>query len=689
MQQSQTTDLDKTDESYADSLVRKTLEGMLLELEEKRKNPEPVREVDYDNPIGLTFAELQDDRVGSPLYLGHRTHPIWALEHVREINAQTRQAPHFIERFYKNRGRHYFDELTQYDVIGAAGSEYPYYPAMYRSPSGPAFGAYSPVYESHWFTPLMRRPFFLPTVESESLNRCMVSPTSLSQILPTDCQFCYRDADGNHADRIYTRKRVYDDDGFFKDESEVDPMVEMQFAYVGLNTFQRAVVLHAVNNILIPLLNVAPSESDLYLFLPNMLGKFGGFDEWADNNDVSPYQDNEPYAEQFKKVHDHLARIFNKSILLRYMLRTQKIPEHYRSDMSNAQMITLIDTLRNYMDVWKIPAWDDFVVPSNPAAHFMDMAMPERGARIPRMFGRGALWDRAGKPRAGLMTVFDIQMMLDALTLVLKLHNLFAIGGDNFRTSDWGYGEASLDDIADYLGGIGILHKSESLARHLTDPDWRDNINTTVDELIKEDWSRNNFYEYSNRDIAEFVYAEVEDLYENDVPVFKEALLEHYKVLKQRIFEDPRLQERVEGGYMATFSEVYSEKSGQLIHLPLGYTVTYRDYMIAVESLLKGLKGHIYDTAPDTVNPEEIQWYHDTLHPDGGGVLYGDMLIQRMILQLPDDPLCGKDPYEVLPIIEDTATAFFNPMRDPNYKPRQYESVDLEPHEQSIGKRQP
>lgn len=668
---------------------RLTLEKMIRDKQRAQEQEAAQPEKDFDRPFNLNPEELikATERVlENKLPLGFT--PIWAIPSVR-TSTDYKHNPYFKQVFYDERGRKYFDEVNEFsDELEEAYYNPEVYPAFYRPTCNPFFDGYQPCYEEQWFWPLNKPTF-------DSLRKDMDHPSPLTPgfiagYLAEDAVVAYATADGRHIkfsedpDAHYKHTFTkYKDESTLPDELKE---IEYQFKipdynlnsrqnaaafYVGLNTLQRAVALWAVNELLIPMLNADDVLPGFYAFLPDMTGHFVEQNTWSDAN---VFFGGDPMDSYYKDTISANTRIRNKSIILRQALRTNQIIVGYNKDLSNEELVELIEANCYPENAWTLPPWDEHIIPDSPAEKFFEHAMsPERNERPRELFGRGILWDRTGYPRAGLMHALDLTMMSDALILATQLDRLYDIEVVSGRMSET-FEEMSVE-VSDWFGAIGKLHKSinhevpyPTLRERKIPETGYNGVHYQPEDirnmLLKYRKRACTFYDYNNRDIADFVYDEIATMYEEDSKKFTTRILDHIEALRLRVVaeqdDDPKL------GPIAARELAYREKSRNIIQLPFGYALPQREVMWIVRKLLDTITrfyANIHEELPETFREDitTVPWY-DPISAYGGGVYYdGYDLIE--ILSLEGDPLNGKSPKEALPILEEDVQP------DPNYQP--------------------
>lgn len=713
-------------------LTKKHLEELL---EQSRNPPDPNAGKDWSLPKNLNSEDLENAFKPIFMFVSNALNvekPIWAQASIRDMTKH-QHSPKYIREFYHDRGRKYHDEIFENDgSFEDMTRDRQNYPAYMRSTSSGYFGGYHPVYEEQWFWPL------------HGNVRCYTTP--LNDLLVADClvkdsKLGYSSPDGefNGTEYHHVFEKSYNAYGeVYADRPTFENLNPVQNApsfYVGLNTVQRAACLWAVNALLIPMLNADNYIPALSVLAPNMLGRFGDDLEFSEFNLFDHENDAMTKADN--------ARIRNKSILLRRMLRRNWIPPQYDKNMSNLDLVDYIEELAHYPeDAWTIPPWDGGVIPDSPAQKFFERVMVERGRRPARVFGRGALWDEFGNARAGLMHAYDLLMMRDALYLVLALNSLYGeTDGGYHRLRGKHYSkQAVINYVSDWFGGIGQIKKlpfqwvdnpytpdSPEYEEFNANRDMSDKaVNARAERRSKvkyptcgmrlggksdyealdaagleyedaqyyEYQEKPTFYDYTNKEVADFVYEELEELYDLGPKNFADKLDGHHEAWVQRLnggsdnsSEDEKLSPR----------EIFKQRADRVIHLPFGVSVAYKELVEVIESVYNGIEDffmHEYEDesqytyedpygfddeeeaeevelTPEEIffhtrNPADLPWYrpvrHLPQHADGAwlskkvqssGVFYGGVVLMHLLKSHEEDVLNGKTAEESMPILEE------------------------------------
>lgn len=716
------TDEDKKiyDSGDPDAAVRRTLERMIEAIQNPQKKPEGPKK-DFNEPLNLDAKELEaiftgdyGKHSGINATVGMLTTPVWALSDLRQ-EYRYRHTLDFKEEFYYRRGRKYHDQVFEYaDSLEEALNDKQSYPAFYRPTCSGVFGAYHPVYEEQWFWPMMSRwsLYHYETMQSPMSIRALVD------CLPKNAQLAYSNAYGEYNGEIYTHEyhetMSREEPGRIAWQSpkyNYNKMQESPSFYVGLNTLQRAVCLWAVNEMFIPMLNADDYIPGLWAFLPDLSGRFDSENAFAEMTVFFGEDLDDP---RYTQIRANNARVRNKSIILRHILRYNQIPQGYRPEMSNEDMVWVIDEECGPESAWTIAPWDNHIIPEAPAQTFFEQVMTERGTRPFRLFGRGALWRKTGQPRAGLMHGLDLMMLKDALELLIKFDDLFGKQVPKMRDNE------PLDkivrEISQWFGGIGMIdrvnyawpqsryHKAflefhhgeydrsqqktpyrnvKKRSGYLTEAEqlaemdewlrqrrqkvaqWEQGIfeeeDIEMDELFIE---QTTFYDFNNRDIADMVYGELAELYELGPKTFEQNIHEHLNALRRR-YQDI-CQETPEDDRFSNLQALYQQKAQRRIALPFGLSLTQAELMEVVESIYNGIsnflerpKGEITldeEKFSDSGDPTDLNWYKPVTHStieQGSGVYFGYAVIMDLICLQPDDVLNGKSPDEAVPVIEE------------------------------------
>lgn len=702
-------------------------------------------------PLNLNAQELE--KGFKPLFFRFSNRlnietPIWAQAEQRTMT-KYKHPVGFIQDFYEDRGRSYWDTTTDitdpYERLLQDGQTYR---AFARPVCSGFFGAYQPIYEEQWFWPLHAN------IKSVAIP---LSDKHIANCLAKDSKLPYSSPEGHFNGDYYLHELTKEltEDGLKETEWSVykydlNRMQNAPSFYVGLNTVQRAACLWAVNELLIPMLNADNNIPALWALLPNALGRFSTEEQFAEFNH---FYDGADVGRGFEETIADNARIRNKSIILRRILRKNHIPADYDKNMNNYELKKYIDESCYYPeDAWTIPPWDDHIIPHAPAETFFKHVMVKRSDRAARLFGRGALWSATGEARSGLMHAYDLAMIKDALYLALVLDATMNRGVKNYRPLHTVCGEPEdLDYLFNYpaswFGGIGQLKKlpfkwgddlssdktqeedeyetyekpsEEEIAERLKarskikfptlamrkardfmgsvgsefDPDVEDatqSTGLTRDDLLSyEHVERATLYDYNNKDIADFVLEELEELNQIGPVKFAEKLKEHYQAMVDRINGDVEVYFDTE---KPTLESVYEEKISREVKLPLGVRLTHGELMQVIESVFHGIEDFFtrqeeeIDGFFDFINGREkihaklieeqaffltqdlrhLPWYRPVRTNEEearratsqrpvqpSGVFYGADVITTLIMLDDDDVLSGEKPEEVVPVLEET-----------------------------------
>lgn len=579
--------------------------------------------------------------------------PIWANYENRKFQKYHLEKD-YLDRYREKYVRYYTD--IDEDVIEQASARQPKVLPRYARPTRELYTrAYTPALESQWFHPLINKLH----VANRSHNSRPINLTELVGQMSPGEEVNYSSPEGKLAPETYKAVEIPWDANEPK-QNTVDDDQNMNFYYVGLNEAQRATVLFAVNEVLIPFLNGSLDIPALRYFLPNLKGEFSSdIGEWKRNNaldtDMTHFEFN--------------AKMHHKIQLLKYMLRTQVILPDYNKDLSNDELFELAEYYRAPQDTTYLPKWDEHIVPNSPASTFFERVMPDRTLRMARIFGRNALWDDEGFPRAGLMSEYDFLMMYLALSLVLDLHKV--ITGPNTELYKRSTG-SELQQICGYFSGLGLIKKDPSY--ELDVETWTNNPFNTPTSYVPA-----SLYDYSSKEVSDFVYSEIDDLYNTHSKHLFELLKEHVDALGTKLKD--------ESGSDKILDTCIHNKQEAVVSLPFGYEMQYRNLIIMVDSLLNGMKEFLSNKEfVEYENVTELPWYKTrSLGEDTAGVFYGYPQIIDLIYRKPDDLLDGVEPRVALPVLEEDIKPTHKPVFDGEIIMTEFNSLEeLEAYEQGL-----